>query len=111
LVEKRIPLATLTLLITFILEITMDGIFESFGSPRPEPKHKPVPVDYETQYNQLKNAVQDLLCELRIRPQDLDAMVGGYSPDYPGGPGWNTGGSTCKVQLSQIVARKLSPHV
>jgi len=59
-------------------------------------------------YEQLKNAVQDLLAELRIDPVCLDAMAGGLSPDYPGikcHTGWVN--PHCKVQLSTAVARKL----
>jgi len=59
-------------------------------------------------YEQLKVAVQDLLAELRIDETCLELMAKGYSPDYPGvksTSGWDN--PHCKIQLSQIVARKL----
>lgn len=62
-------------------------------------------------YEQLKVAVQDLLCELRIDEKCLGVMANGYSPDYPGavdlafGDVWKN--PRCKVQLSAIVAQKL----
>ena len=41
--------------------------------------------DSETlEYDVLKNAVHDLLCELRIDEKCLEVMANGYSPDYPG---------------------------
>lgn len=50
-------------------------------------------------YSQLEVAVQDLLCELRIGPDDLERMADGLSPSsYP---------STNKIQLSQYVSFKL----
>ena len=58
-------------------------------------------------YEQLKVAVQDLLCELRIGPHGLMAMAEGYSPDYPGYkyPCLDTKHS--KVLISKVVAQKL----
>ena len=41
-------------------------------------------INYESKYMQLKNAVQDLLSELRIDEICLEIMSNGYSPDYPG---------------------------
>lgn len=32
----------------------------------------------------------------------------GYSPDYPGSL---SQGSNCKIQISQVVAKKLFPHI
>lgn len=62
-------------------------------------------------YDQLKVAVQDLLCELRIDEKCLQVMANGYSPDYPGAPDCYTGeeweNPKCKVQISQVVASKL----
>ena len=51
-------------------------------------------------------AVQDLLSELRISPEELAIMAKGYSPDYPGvleGDAY----SNCKIQLSAVTAKKL----
>lgn len=62
-------------------------------------------------YDQLDNAVKDLLSELRIDKKSLKIMADGYSPDYPGavtladGEEWVN--PHCKVQLSAIVAHKL----
>ena len=62
-------------------------------------------------YEALKVAVQDLLCELRIDEKCLQVMANGYSPDYPGAPDcavdekWEN--PCCKVQLSRVVAQKL----
>ena len=60
------------------------------------------PVDYDL----LRVAVQDLLIELRISPEQLEIMAGGCSPEYVQfSRGINK--PTCKVQISQMVARKL----
>ena len=62
-------------------------------------------------YEQLDNAVKDLLSELRIDEKSLEVMANGYSPDYPGavdlaeGEKWTN--PHCKVQLSKVVAQKL----
>ena len=62
-------------------------------------------------YEQLDNAVKDLLSELRIDEKSLEVMANGYSPDYPGavnlaeGEKWSN--PHCKVQLSRVVAQKL----
>jgi hypothetical protein len=62
-------------------------------------------------YEQLDNAVKDLLSELRIDEKSLEVMANGYSPDYPGavdlaeGEKWTN--PHCKVQLSRVVAQKL----
>ena len=58
-------------------------------------------------YEQLKIAVQDLLCELRIGPYGLEAMAKGYSPDYPGYEHLCLDSKTSKVLISKIVAQKL----
>jgi len=58
-------------------------------------------------YEQLKVAVQDLLAELRIDETCLELMAKGYSPDYPGVESSLECNPHCKIQLSQIVARKL----
>ena len=59
-------------------------------------------------FDQLQIAVVDLLTELRVDPQDLRAMAEDYSPDYPGGPNGKTPSrSTCKVQISMVVANEL----
>ena len=72
--------------------------------------------DSVDKYEQLKTAVQDLLSELRIGPIDLTLMSDGFSPDYPGATQYFVSvknrdvlykGSTCKIQISQVVARKL----
>lgn len=66
---------------------------------------------FNAPYEQLKTAVQDLLCELRIDPTCLKIMAHGYAPDYPGWPDgakpkdWEN--PFCKVQLSRVVAQKL----
>ena len=60
--------------------------------------------------SKLKVAVQDLLAELRIGPAELKVMAKGYSPDYPGAPFdkyLSRSADCCKIQLSQVVARKL----
>jgi hypothetical protein len=49
-------------------------------------------------------ATQDLLSELRINPEELKIMANGYAPNYPGA---SKKYSDCKVQLSQVTARKL----
>lgn len=56
------------------------------------------------EYKQLLTAVQDLLCELRINPDELNIMAKGVSPNYPGSA---IEDSTCKVQISKKVAGKL----
>ena len=62
-------------------------------------------------YEQLDNAVKDLLSELRIDEKCLEVMANGYSPDYSGavdlvkGEIWEN--PYCKVQLSRVVAQKL----
>jgi len=75
----------------------------------------------ETKHKELKVAVEDLLLELRIGPAELRIMSHGYSPDYPGMiQDKNTGEPVLdnlnghskrrtysKVQLSQVVAKKL----
>ncbi len=62
-------------------------------------------------YKQLRVAVQDLLSELRIGPWELATMAKGYAPDYSGTLGPNgtvaSAHSTCKIQISQVVASKL----
>lgn len=61
----------------------------------------------------LKVAVEDLLCELRIGRDDLAVMANGYAPNYPGALDVSGRGdslppaSTCKVQISSVVAAKL----
>jgi len=66
--------------------------------------------DYRDRYDALVTAVQDLMCELRIRPEDLGSMSQGYSPSYPGVfddflPAVNV------VQISKVVVGKLLPHI
>jgi len=62
----------------------------------------------ENKYEQLKVAVQDLLCELRIGEVSLRIMAKGYSPSYPGGPGMEVAKEPGNVvQISQVVAQKL----
>lgn len=59
-------------------------------------------------YTQLQVAAQDLLAELGIDEWCLKRMAKGYSPSYPGGPGYpSEKNHHCKVQLSTIVAQKL----
>ena len=62
-------------------------------------------------YEQLDNAVKDLLSELRIDEKCLEIMANGYSPDYPGAVDLNEGerwvNPHCKIQLSSVVAQKL----
>lgn len=62
-------------------------------------------------YEQLDNAVKDLLSELRIDEKCLKVMANGYSPDYPGAMGLKEGerwvNPHCKIQLSSVVAQKL----
>lgn len=66
-------------------------------------------------YDELFNAVKDLLSELRIDEKSLEVMANGYSPDYPGavdlaiGEEWRN--PHCKVQLSRTVAQKLEEHI
>ena len=68
-------------------------------------------IDYKSKYNQLRVAVQDLLCELRIDEHCLETMGNGYSPDYPGGVDLIIGekwkNPHCKIQISRVVAQKL----
>ena len=65
----------------------------------------------ESKFVQLRVAVQDLLCELRIDGVCLEVMARGYSPDYPGAVGTYKDGvwknPSCKMQLSRVVAQKL----
>jgi len=58
-------------------------------------------------YEALKTAVADLLSELRVTPRDLKDMSEGYSPNYPGRIVEKYTPSTCKIQISKIVAKKL----
>lgn len=62
-------------------------------------------------YDDLQNAVFDLLSELRIDKKCLRTMANGYSPDYPGAVDVSVTESwinpNCKIQLSQVVAAKL----
>jgi hypothetical protein len=55
----------------------------------------------------LLTAVQDLLCELRINPDELQAMAAGFSPDYPGQEYATADHARCRVQLSKTTAKKL----
>lgn len=67
--------------------------------------------EMDTQSDKLKNAVQDLLSELRIDEYCLEIMAEGYSPDYPGArfPSMDSDwvNPKPKVQLSKVVAKKL----
>lgn len=68
-------------------------------------------MDYKEKYEQLDNAVKDLLSELRIDEDELTIMASGYSPNYPGVKdeikGEDIPTSSCMVQLSKITASKL----
>ena len=61
-------------------------------------------MEDDAKYNQLKIAVQDLLCELRIDEKCLATMSNGYAPDYPGAvdcredEGWKN--PHCKIQIA-----------
>jgi len=101
---------------SFVLDIEMEKEYFTVETDAGQKRED------ETKHKELKVAVEDLLLELRIGPAELRIMSHGYSPDYPGMiQDENTGEPVLdnllnghskrrtysKVQLSQVVAKKL----
>ncbi len=84
---------------------------KQFSSPELDSMESWLLANDGTNVNDLRDAVLNLLSELRIDKKCLSVMANGYSPDYPGaldtfpGEGWTN--PCCKIQISKVVAKEL----